>query len=306
MNKKLCTIIIPCYNMQNFLADCLDSIYQNIDCEKYLDVLIIDDGSTDNTVNIANNYLKKHKNISIYSKSNAHWGSVINYVKHNQLIKTKYAFILDADDKISKDFTDLLVNVVNKLDVDLGIFKTKILYKRKNSVIVNPKWLSKKQKTFLPMIIPCSTIFKTDIFYKSTDLIENVPYQDYVLYSWMYLHSTNVQFLPHTIGTYWFSRPNNTMSSAWNAKRIAGEKALLDELNKLNLGHLFLARIALPGYIKGLSSANIKLVFNRDKIDLLLKNASRLFKILFHIKFKKALKSNVIRITKAKTDIVSW
>ncbi|WP_146149241.1 glycosyltransferase family 2 protein, partial [Mycoplasma mycoides] len=55
-NKKLCTIIIPCYNMQDFLNKCLDSIYQNKESEKYLDVLIIDDGSTDNTIKIANKY----------------------------------------------------------------------------------------------------------------------------------------------------------------------------------------------------------------------------------------------------------
>ncbi|QVK05313.1 glycosyltransferase family A protein [Mycoplasma mycoides] len=303
-NKKLCTIIIPCYNMQDFLNQCLDSIYQNKESEKYLDVLIIDDGSTDNTIKIANKYLKKHKNIFIYSKPNAHWGSVINYVKHNKLINTKYAFILDADDRISKDFTNLLINVVEPSNVDLGIFKTKILYKNKNSIVVNPRWLSKKQKTFLPMIIPCSTIFKTDIFYKSVDLVEKVPYQDYVLYSWMYLNSTNVQFLSHTIGTYWYSRPNNTMSSSWNDKRIAGEKALLSELKKLNLEHLFLARITLPGYIKGLSKANIKIAFNKNKVDLLLKNASRFFKLVFRINLKRAIRYDVIKWTKDQVDII--
>ncbi|WP_237076076.1 glycosyltransferase [Mycoplasma mycoides] len=41
--------------MQDFLNKCLDSIYQNKESEKYLDVLIIDDGSTDNTIKIAIN-----------------------------------------------------------------------------------------------------------------------------------------------------------------------------------------------------------------------------------------------------------
>ncbi|KJQ47458.1 glycosyltransferase family 2 protein [Mycoplasma mycoides] len=190
-NKKLCTIIIPCYNMQDFLNKCLDSIYQNKESEKYLDVLIIDDGSTDNTIKIANKYLKKHNNISIYSKPNGHWGSVINYVKHNKLINTKYAFILDADDRISKKFTNLLVNVVDPLNVDLVFLKLRFYIKIVLLLIQDDYQKNKKLFYYDYSLL---NYFKTDIFYKSVDLVEKVPYQDYVLYSWIYLNSTNVQF----------------------------------------------------------------------------------------------------------------
>ncbi|KJQ47547.1 hypothetical protein TS60_0125, partial [Mycoplasma mycoides subsp. mycoides] len=67
-------------------------------------------------------------------------------------------------------------------------------------------------------------------------------------------------FLPHTISTYWYSRPNNTMSSSWNDKRVSGEKTLLNELKKLNLEHLFLARIVLPDILKAYQKQILKLL----------------------------------------------
>ena len=56
------SIIVPVYNCQAFISECLDSlVVQDLSIDEY-EILVIDDASTDNTANIVNTYAKKHKN----------------------------------------------------------------------------------------------------------------------------------------------------------------------------------------------------------------------------------------------------
>ncbi|WP_027334316.1 glycosyltransferase family 2 protein [Mycoplasma elephantis] len=302
MDEKICTIIIPAYNMENYLIRTIESITKNKNWQKYLEVKIIDDGSTDSTFQISKKFSDKYDNIETIRKENGNWGSVINYAKNNKIVNTKYTLILDADDKISSNFLKYLLKWDKKINFDLAIFKTKIIYFRKLSIILNPKiFINGKNYSFFPSIIPCSTIFKTSLFYKIDDLIENVSYQDYILYYKM-LKKTNKNFIIPKVGAiYWFSRPNNTMSSGWNDRRITGEKILFSELEKLNLEHLFMLRIILPKYIKGLSESNLIIKITREDYNKVLKNASWFFRKIFDYKLRKAIKRNCVQWSNTKT-----
>ena len=90
------SIIVPIYNVQDTLKRCLDSIIsQNIEnCE----IILVNDGSTDNSALIAENYSQQYNNITCYHKSNGGLSDARNYgIKHAH---GKYITFLDSDDTV--------------------------------------------------------------------------------------------------------------------------------------------------------------------------------------------------------------
>ncbi|MBR3347809.1 MAG: glycosyltransferase family 2 protein, partial [Mycoplasmataceae bacterium] len=109
------TIIIPCYNVEKFILNALNSIInQNQNFLNY-EVLIVDDGSKDRSFELTKHFIEKNnvKNFKLIEKTNGNWGSVINYAKNNNLINGKYVTILDADDLFTKNCFE---NIQNKLN----------------------------------------------------------------------------------------------------------------------------------------------------------------------------------------------
>ena len=67
--KKI-SVIVPVYNVEKYLATCLDSLIdQGVDENDY-EIILVNDGSTDNSLNICNSYADKHPNICVYSQEN--------------------------------------------------------------------------------------------------------------------------------------------------------------------------------------------------------------------------------------------
>ena len=238
MKKKL-TIIIPTYNVEQYIEKALDSIYnqQNIDLEQDIQVLIVDDDSNDNTALIINNWLssKNTQSFQYIKKSNGNWGSVINYVKNNKLIKGEYVSILDADDFYNTNcFQEVFqISTLNQYDLIISNFKrinekgrtkpTKVIYSFKSKEIV-------KNKSFTPWSIPMCKFFKADLFYQLNDLKENVSYQDQILFFSLLIQAKKIYFIKNNLGFYFVSRPNSSSVVDWNKKRI---EVWMENMNKL-------------------------------------------------------------------------
>ena len=113
------SIIIPIYNVETYLAECLDSIYKlNI---KDMEVILIDDGSTDESYKIARTYAEKYLDKTILiQKENGGLSSVRNFGIH--IARKKYIAFIDSDDFIDcEKFEKLLKEGSEKhLDVIAG------------------------------------------------------------------------------------------------------------------------------------------------------------------------------------------
>ena len=91
---NLVSIIIPAYNCQEFIGQCLDSIlaqtYQSIE------IIIVNDGSTDNTLQVLNKYVDNHsKLIKVYSVPNGGQGRARNFAVEQAI--GKYLLFIDSD-----------------------------------------------------------------------------------------------------------------------------------------------------------------------------------------------------------------
>lgn len=101
MTAKKLSIIIPMYNAEKYIGNCLESILnQNLDPAQY-EIIIINDGSTDKSIQIVNEYAISNDNIIILSQSNSGQSSARN----NGISKATgdFLFFIDADDFLIPD-----------------------------------------------------------------------------------------------------------------------------------------------------------------------------------------------------------
>ncbi len=127
MNSDLISVIVPIYNVEKYLNRCIDSILNQTFTN--LEIILINDGSTDDSGKICNEYLKKDKRIKVYHKSNGGLSSARN--EGINRAKGKYVTFIDSDDNIESDYVMQLYNLIKKYDVDLSITPYNVIYDKK-------------------------------------------------------------------------------------------------------------------------------------------------------------------------------
>jgi glycosyltransferase involved in cell wall biosynthesis len=109
------SLIIPVYNVEQYLERCLTScVSQDISLDEY-EIIIINDGSKDNSLSIAERFEKEYKNITVYSQKNQGLSAARN--KGLSLAKGEYVWFIDSDDWIEPNCLENLLSQLNDMDV---------------------------------------------------------------------------------------------------------------------------------------------------------------------------------------------
>lgn len=142
--EKILTIVVPTYNMQDYLRRCLDSLIMPEEPMKLLEVLVVNDGSRDNSSAIAHEYQDKYPNtFRVIDKENGNYGSCVN--RGLQESSGKYFRILDADDWFDSSSLAKVICALDKYNVD-------VIYTPYNSVYIKDNKIAhvivKKQLKF--------------------------------------------------------------------------------------------------------------------------------------------------------------
>lgn len=112
------SVIIPVYNVENFLVKCLDSVM--IQSFRDFEAIIVDDGSTDNSSAIAREYAAKYDNVHLITQENKGLGAARN--TGIEAAKGEYFLFADSDDYIEKNALQLLYEKAVQTNADLIIF----------------------------------------------------------------------------------------------------------------------------------------------------------------------------------------
>lgn len=113
---KLVSVIIPVYNSEKYIAQCLDSILNNT--YKNLEVICIDDGSKDRSASIIKQYQTEYPNIILISQENAGVSAARN--AGLQIAKGEYISFVDSDDEISPIYFESLTNAIESTNSDIA------------------------------------------------------------------------------------------------------------------------------------------------------------------------------------------
>ncbi|GHT43715.1 hypothetical protein AGMMS49965_18080 [Bacteroidia bacterium] len=178
MEKELIlSIIVPAYNAERYIEKCLNSLL-NQDLEGY-EIIVINDGSTDKTVEIVTQYTEKSDVISLISQENQGQGVARNVGISNA--KGKYLMFVDADDylkensisvlikRIEMDNSDLLYGNYEKVDVEGHILNKTKIEKLTN---YTDKPLSSEQFLSTPFGFYCYT----PLFVYKSSFIQNLDF----------------------------------------------------------------------------------------------------------------------------------
>ena len=113
------SIIIPVYNVEKYIDRCLKSIVNQ--SYKNYEVIIVNDGTKDNSVEIINKYTKKYKSFKLYDKENGGLSDARNYGLN--YATGDYLLFIDSDDYINKDLLKKINEVLSKNIYDIVKFK---------------------------------------------------------------------------------------------------------------------------------------------------------------------------------------
>lgn len=125
--SQMIDILIPVFNCEKWIEDCLNSLKEQTD--KNFEVILIDDGSTDNSLKVCDKY-KEICSMKIYSRSN----KGVTYTRNElvSLSKGEYFLFLDSDDILSKDTIEILNNLIAEENLDAIIYDVMQFYKSKD------------------------------------------------------------------------------------------------------------------------------------------------------------------------------
>lgn len=168
------SIVIPAYNAEPYLSECIDSIVTQVYSEE-VEIIIVDDGSTDKTGKLADDYMNKYPFISVIHQTNGGLSNARNIGFSKS--KGRYVWFVDADDWISQNALRHLLPILN-IDKFDGVA---IMANRVNSSYESPHFhFTKKQNC-------CSS----GISQLETEMSCCVPF---TIYRRSFLINNNLQF----------------------------------------------------------------------------------------------------------------
>ncbi|MBP3817351.1 MAG: glycosyltransferase family 2 protein [Butyrivibrio sp.] len=112
---KLVSIVIPVYNVEKYVSTCIDSVLKQT--YKNIEVILVDDGSTDNSGKICDEYACHNKHVICLHKENGGLSDARNFGKH--YCKGEYLSFIDSDDFISPYFIETMVGLLEKNAADI-------------------------------------------------------------------------------------------------------------------------------------------------------------------------------------------
>ncbi len=116
------SVVVPIYNVEQYLQTCLQSIVGRH--EDITEILLIDDGSTDSSGDIADSYAQKYPNVKAYHKQNGGLSDARNYGLSRA--RGKYVFFPDSDDFVKENTLDILLAQIAERDLDVVLWDADI------------------------------------------------------------------------------------------------------------------------------------------------------------------------------------
>ena len=219
------SIIIPAYNAEQYIKQCLDSILQN-DKESLskTEIIVINDGSTDNTLKILESY-NQYKNIKIHTTKNQGVSAARNL--GISLAKGEWITFIDADDTVNSNFSKVVSLVKNS--------KTSFITFSNYDIETSDKKILTVQTLQSSMYLsgPVSKAYNRQFLIKYKILFEkDVLIGEDMLFNLEVIQNSDA-IESYKIGFYNYRQNNNSATRRFNQKIIESDKKFYKKLEKI-------------------------------------------------------------------------
>ena len=206
--RPLVSVIVPFYNVEGYLSECLQSVLdQSISS---LEVIAVDDGSTDRSAKVAMQFAGDDDRLTLLSQGNAGPGAARNLALSHA--KGTYLAFVDSDDRLPVDALKMLVQSAQKNNADIVVGAIRRFNSTRSWV---PRWVkgvhssarAGVQLAAVPELLrnnyPVGKVFRTDFWRKQRLAFrEGVIYEDQPLIAQMYLRASRINVLTNVTYDY--------------------------------------------------------------------------------------------------------
>lgn len=233
MNRPLITFVVPCYNSQAYMSHCLNSL---IVADKECEILIIDDGSTDDTAGIADEWASRFPGVvkAVHQPNKGHGGAINTGLSHAQGIWFK---VVDSDDWLNQEpLMELLLLLRGFVEKNalVDLVMTNFIYAKqgkKHQKVMDMTGSIPEGKIFTwddfhlrrpdRYLLMHSLLYRTDILKNSgLSLPEHVFYEDNI-FAYQYLpYVETMYYLNVNLYSYLIGREDQSVQEKTMMKRI--------------------------------------------------------------------------------------
>lgn len=275
----LISVIIPVYNVEQYLRECVDSVlgqtYQNFE------IILVDDGSTDTSGDICDEYAKKDDRIQVIHKENG--GASVARNHGIEMAKGEYVYFLDSDDRIVSNAFYILTKNIQDENADLLFFeaysfddndnelkKGNYSYSQKydtdRGISILEKLIVKKE---FHVSIPLLFIKKDFLIHSGIRLVEGIMYEDMIFTYELFYKAEKVAHVRESLYHRRY-RQNSVMQSSISGKNYRSAsrvyKELKDFMIRENLEEAYVAKAYISKWSLNLLNIYDMLSFEERKI----------------------------------------
>lgn len=218
------SIIVPVYNMEKYLCRCIDSILNQT--YKNLQVILVDDGSSDSSLTICNAYKEKDKRVEVVTKSNGGLSSARNCgLMH---VTGEYVCFIDSDDFIDNRFIEVLLKNIKEYNADISCVRF-LYFKEKEDISANFSCRNKikvvDSKQYLKNILSrksCEAVWNKMFRKKTIEkkfFKEGVLNEDFLFLSEL-LYKKSLKIVCSNFSGYFYYTRNGSISNSGYSKSI--------------------------------------------------------------------------------------
>lgn len=183
--ELLISVIIPAYNIEKYIGRCLDSLLKQT--YKNLEIIVVDDGSTDDTAKIIDEYTYSYDNIKVIHKANSGVSATRN--TGIDIAKGDYIGFVDGDDTVDDDMFEILIRNAINYDADIShcgyrmVFPSRTdYYYNTGDIVIQYNHEGLKDLLKADRVEPglCNKIYKSSLF-EDIRLNEKIRYNEDLL-----------------------------------------------------------------------------------------------------------------------------
>lgn len=213
--KPQLSLIVPIYNTEKYLKKCIDSII-NQKTNYIYEVLLINDGSTDSSQKIIEEYVLKYDFIKGFKKKNK--GAADTRNLGISLSSGDYLSFVDSDDTLETCFIQKSMNLIKKQECDLIIVDFNTFFnenkkKLSRSLFIPSNILkNKSDKLYITSVSPCGKIYKKSLF-DNIKFPIGIIYEDLAIIPFIVSKAKNIKYLQIPLYNYRLNNEKSVMNN---------------------------------------------------------------------------------------------
>lgn len=221
--ESLVSVIVPVYNSENFLERCVDSIVNQT--YRNLEIILVDDGSSDNSGRICDYYVDKDKRVKVIHKDNRGQSSARNVGIRNA--NGEYLSFIDSDDIVQNDFIEYLFDLISRETADMAIChiahfnegdKIQFTNSDKFRILDSNKAISEMLYQHSWLESPCNKLYAKKVF-GSLQFDESKIFEDSLLMPTLFEQCSKIVYGKAEKYAY-IHRKNSTTTSKYSKKQL--------------------------------------------------------------------------------------